>query len=147
MLSARCQKKLRTFTLIEHTADVGIVATGETFAEALSSVAEGMVSVLVEPEDTRCDEVLQVTVVSADREALVVDWLNELLYRFEAEAFLPQNFEVVVDEVGTTLRAVCRGERVDPERHNVLTCVKAATYHGLEVTDEGSWRIQVFLDV
>ena len=75
------------FELLEHTADVGIVATGDTLAEALSWAAKGMFSVIVNPDGVEEREVLEVSVVSTDTTALVVDWLNELLYRYEAEGF------------------------------------------------------------
>ena len=36
------------FKLLEHTADVGVVATGDTFAETLGWLARGMFSVIVD---------------------------------------------------------------------------------------------------
>ena len=135
------------FELLEHTADVGVVATGETLADALSSLAEGMFSViadldLIEP----CDS-FRVEVDSEDQEALAVDWLNELLYTYESNGLLPKHFDVSVDEGGGSLTAKCRGESVDPKRHRMRTAVKAATYHGLEVSHDAQWRIQIVLDV
>jgi SHS2 domain-containing protein len=88
-----------------------------------------------------------VSVSSSDTDALVVDWLNELLYRYEAEGFLPGDFHVSVDDGATSLTARCHGEPFDPERHGTLTAVKAATYHGLVVAHNHEWRIEVILDV
>jgi SHS2 domain-containing protein len=139
-----------TFELLEHTADVGIVAAGDTLGEALAWAAKGMFSVIADLDTVSPRESLEVSVKAADREALVVDWLNELLYRYEAEGFLPREFNVMVDDTGTSLRAECRGEPVDPQRHQILTSVKAATYHQLELAHPppaDQWRIQVILDV
>jgi SHS2 domain-containing protein len=135
------------FTLLEHTADVGIVATGATLGEALAWVAKGMFSVIADLDSVVPSETLGVSVASVDQSALVVDWLNELLYRYEAEGFLPREFNVTVDEEDASLQAQCLGERVDPERHCILTSVKAATYHGLELVHDSDWHIQVILDV
>lgn len=135
------------FSLLEHTADVGIIATGGTLAEALSWVAEGMFSVIAELDNVKPEKHLDVSISSTDQGALVVDWLNELLYIHEAQDFLPREFIVTADESGTSLQAQCLGERVDPGRHCILASVKAATYHGLEVLHNGQWRIQVILDV
>jgi SHS2 domain-containing protein len=135
------------FTLLEHTADVGIVATGASLAEALAWVARGMFSVIADLDSVAPREGLDVSVTSADPSALVVDWLNELLYRYEAEGFLPREFHVTVDETNASLQARCLGERVDPERHRILTSVKAATYHDLKLSHNGDYHIQVILDV
>ena len=135
------------YEIVEHTADVGLVATGETFAEALSWLATGMFSVIADLEGIDLTETRRAEVDSVDREALVVDWLNELLYRYEAEGFLPKAFRVTADGDATSLAAECQGEPVDENRHRLRTAVKAATYHGIQVRHEGEWRIQVVLDV
>ena len=135
------------FKLLEHTADVGVVATGDTFAEALGWLARGMLSIIVDLDGVEPREAAEVTVTSAGRDSLVVDWLNELLYRYEAEGFLPTDFDVAVSESQDSLVARCLGEAVDPERHGMLTGVKAATYHALEVSGIAEWRVQVVLDV
>ena len=133
--------------LLEHTADVGIIATGETQGEALAWAAKGMFSIIVSLEDVQPRDSSTIEVTSTDPETLAVDWLNELLYRYEVEDFLPSQFQVTVDESKTSLTATCFGETFDPDRHHLLTSVKAATYHRLEVVHNGEWRIQVILDV
>ena len=135
------------FEVVDHTADIGVTATGDTLAEALSWVARGMFSVIAELDTVEPRRSMEISVSSTDTDALVVDWLNELLYRHEAEGFLPQRFHVSVDEGDTSLVAQCVGEQVDPARHDLRAPVKAATYHGLDVSHDGEWRIHVLLDV
>ena len=135
------------FEILDHTADVGVAARGETLAEALSWLATGMFSVIADLERVGDGESLEVSVSSHDTGSLVVDWLNELLYQHEALGLLPKEFDVSVDADGKSLTARCAGETFDAERHRGLTAVKAATYHQLEVSHNGEWRIQVVLDV
>jgi SHS2 domain-containing protein len=135
------------FELLEHTADVGVIATGDTFGEALAWLARGMFSVIAEMDSVEPRDSLEVSIQSSDRQSLVVDWLNELLYRFDAEGFLPREIEVAVDEASHSLTARCLGDAADPERHVMLTDVKAATYYDLEIAHNGEWRIQAVLDV
>ncbi len=106
-----------------------------------------MFSLIAELDDVAPKEALDISLTSSDPSALIVDWLNELLYRYEAEGFLPKEFDVTVDKKGTGLQARCMGELLDPERHRILTSVKAATYHDLVASHNGEWRIQVILDV
>ena len=135
------------FEYLEHTADLGVVGRGDTLAEALSYLAKGMFTVLADLDSVEPRQAIQVSVTSGDLEALAVDWLNELLFMFEGEGFLPKEFHVTVAEGGTSLEARCVGEPADPERHRIRPAVKAATYHRLQVSHDGEWRIQVILDM
>ena len=135
------------FTILDHTADVGVRATGEDFATALSWTAKGLFSVITDLDLVEPRELFQVSVASSDREILVVDWLNELLYVYEAEGLLLSEFRVTVGREQSTLEAECHGEPVNLSRHRMRLSVKAATYHELEVVGNGEWRIQVVLDV
>lgn len=138
---------MSTYYLLDHTADVGIVATGETLGEALTEAARGLFSVMVEPATVEEREVQEVEVESPDLEALVVDWLNELIFFFEARGFVVKRCQVLECTEGR-IRARCYGEQGDPTRHHFLTSVKAATYHGLRVEQvDGGWRVQVILDI
>ena len=135
------------FELFDHTADLGVEGRGDSLGEALAWTATGMFSVIADLDAVKPREELRLSVAAVDRDALVVDWLNELLFRFETEGFLPRRFEVTVNEAGTALEARCMGEPADPDRHRAWSVVKAATYHALEVRHNTEWRIQVVLDV
>lgn len=81
---------------------------------------------------------------------LLVDWLSELLYRFDARSLLVAATRVTLEPhpEGHQLRALVEGEAFDPERHAINVLVKAVTYHGLEVrpADEG-WQATVIFDI
>ena len=135
------------FTLVDHTADVGVSAVGDSLGEALGWLAQGMFSLIVDPDTTSASQVLLVSVVSRDRGSLVVDWLNELIYQYEATGFLVKECRLTVSEEEDRLEAECHGEEMDPARHLILTVVKAATYHNLAVSHGEQWHITVILDV
>jgi len=137
---------MRSFDFLDHTADAGIRARGDTLAELLAACAEGMFAILVERGETREELAAEITLEADDAEELVHAWLRELLFRFSAEGFLPHRFEIEANE--TRLRALCHGERFDPSRHPGGTEIKAVTYHGFQVTQtpEG-WAAEVLFDV
>jgi SHS2 domain-containing protein len=88
-----------------------------------------------------------VSLESSDREALLVDWLNYLIYLTDLDGFLGRDFEVV-SLTSKHLEAKVRGEIFDASRHPEKTAVKAATFHNLEIVSEpDGWRATVVLDL
>ena len=144
--------KVGGYSLLEHTADVGISAYGDSLEDALSCLAAGMFSLLVDPNSVALGHAQVVSLASRDRETLAVDWLNELLYQYEATGFLMKECRIELNPgkagaASFTLEAHCRGERFDAGKHHILGVIKAATYHQLSVTQDSLWRINVILDV
>lgn len=85
----------------------------------------------------------ELEVSSADREALLVDWLNEILFVAETELWVPVDFEVL-EASSTHLRAAARGVPVS----DAPSSVKAATFHGLRLEErEGALQAEVIFDV
>jgi SHS2 domain-containing protein len=136
------------FTLFEHTADVGVRAWGTSEEAVFEEAAKGMFSLVCDPQTVGREETLSVSVEAptADHELLLVAWLNELLYLFEARRILFAEFRVV--EFGeSSLMAEVAGEALGPH-HAVCGGVKAATYHGLKLAQTGDgWEAEVILDV
>jgi SHS2 domain-containing protein len=89
----------------------------------------------------------EVSLTSVDREALLVDWLNHLLYLFDLDGFLGRDFQVE-SLTSEGLKARVTGENFDPARHPALTEVKAATFHQLSIVPvEDGWEATVVLDL
>lgn len=134
------------FEVIDHTADIGIAAYGSDLREAFSNAAYGMFSLIAEMEGVGRDTPRRIEIEAPDQEALLVAWLNELLYLFDVDRIIFSDFDI--DELGeTSLRATVHGEKVDVSRHHLRTGIKAATYHSLEIAKGDGVRIQVILDV
>jgi len=135
------------FEPFEVTADVGIMAYGDTLNELFANGARGMFSLMVEPGTARPAKVVSVEAHGADHPSLLVAWLNELLYRCEVEEWVPADVRVLEVE-GGRVHGELLGEPADPARHRFKTIVKAATYHLLECRGEGDrWHSRVVFDV
>jgi len=137
---------MRSFEVLDHTADVLVRARGETLADLLTVCAEAMLSVLVEEGEVRETMSADISVEADDADELVHAWLRELLFRFGAEGAVFARFDL--HEVGPTrLRATCHGEPFDPARHRG-TEIKAVTYHEFRVEQSGSgWVADVLFDI
>lgn len=137
---------MRRFKVIEHTADAGIVAYGRDMGEAFVNAAHGMFSLISEPVGPSNDFCREVELQASDREALLVDWLNELIFIFEVDHVLLGKFEITALTENRLRARVC-GERIDTARHQLKTEVKAATYHSLRIEERDGFTIQVILDM
>lgn len=140
------------YEFLDHTAEIGVRAWGKDLAEAFAEAARGMFAVMY-PADAVGDALArQVEVSAPDPEALLVEWLNALLYQATVDHAVFGRFDVTVEAPKNggewRLRATVRGEPVDPNRHPFGLEVKAATYHGVKVeASDGRAEVQVILDV
>ena len=136
----------KDFEILEHTADTGIIAYGKDLKQAFANAARGLFSLITELESV--NEVLEwdIEASAADRDSLLVTWLNELIYIFDTENILFKRFDITrLSQRHLVARA--HGEKVDRARHELKTGVKAATYHMLAVEQKDGWRLQVLFDI
>ena len=135
------------YETFEHTADLGLrirAADLDTlFAEAALALFSAIVDNVqaIEPRQK-----IEVRLTGDEREYLLFDWLNELLYRFDTEHMVFGKFEVHVTSEG--LQGNAWGEPTDPARHGLGHEVKAITYHGLKIeqTADG-WLAELIVDI
>ena len=134
------------YEFFDHTADIGIRAQGATLGELLEQLARGLVELIA--EDTRLEprQARPIQLTAPDAETLALRWLQELLFWFSTEGFLPAAYAI---EAGpTSLRGEVRGDTFDPARHIQGREVKAITRHLLSVEQrDGRWHGQVIVDI
>ena len=131
----------------EHEADVGLIIRGrdgpELFAEAGLALFDLVCELDAVQERTRYSVAGEADAI----EPLLVDWLNDLVYLFQARGVVCRRFEFP-SWSETAYEAHAFGEPVDPARHSTRDLVKAATYHGLSVrSQEDGLEARVILDV
>jgi SHS2 domain-containing protein len=139
------QTRVKKFQLIEHTADIGLTAYGQSLAEAYANAAYGMFSIIADLRSVRETESRRLEISEDDPETLLFEWLNRLIYLFDVETILFKRFEVS-EFNGNSLKATCYGEKYNPFRHRVKTGVKSATFHMLKVDPEKN-QVQVIFDI
>ncbi|SDJ33937.1 SHS2 domain-containing protein [Halovenus aranensis] len=131
-----------SFELRDHTADIAVAATGATLGDAFGAVADGMAAAMCEdvPDGGKRH---QISVTAESRDALLFDYLDELIYERDIRGVLPVDNEVTVDDgrVGGSYRGVGL-DAVDARD------LKAVTYSEMEITDRGDeWELYVVFDV
>jgi len=129
---------------IEHTADRALQVWGRDLPDLFAGAARGMFGLLGDVDDgAMATKWHDISLEALDRETLLVDWLNELLYLSETEGVLFFDFRVLwVND--TAMQARAGGVPGWP----TMAHIKAATFHDLVlVQDEAGWSTVVTFDV
>jgi SHS2 domain-containing protein len=136
-----------TYETFEHTADLGLRVRAASLDELFVDAARGLFSMIVpDLESVRAAESVDFKIAGEERDLLLFDWLNELLYTYETRHMLLCEFDVRVSDKG--LSATARGEPIDRDRHVLDHEVKAITYYGLKLEREGDgWIAEVIVDI
>ncbi len=135
------------FEILDHTADTGFRAWGDTLEMLFENSARAMMSIAAETAGVQARVERRLEVEGEDYESLLVNWLSEILYLFDSNAFAPREFRVEAI-TPTRLEARVTGEPRDPRRHPWALIVKAVTYYDLRVEQRsGRWESKVFLDI
>lgn len=136
------------FEVFEHTADVGIRVWGATWADLLTQAGRAMFSLIVDPNTILPLHRRVIEVTGADREELLMNWLKELLSRFDIDGELLSEFQIRSADA-THVAAEVAGEPLDRDRHDPDMEVKAVTWHQFCVrqTSNGAWEATVIFDI
>ena len=130
------------------TADVCFVAYGKTLDELFENAGLALFEVMINTKNIQPKIEKIIKVKGHDLLSLMFDWLNELIYYSDKDNIAFSSFNVKIDEKEFELEAVCKGEEIDRDKHEVRTSVKSATYHRMEIKKEGDvWKAQVILDI
>lgn len=131
-------------------ADVAFEAYGKNLEEAFSNAALAMFEVETETKKVEPKMKKEVKVESEDLQALLFDWLSELLFLRDVEKMFFSRFDVKIGKTGKKykLTAEVYGEKVDRKKHASKTEVKAVSYQLMQIVEKpGNCKVRVILDV
>jgi len=134
---------MTSFEEIEHTADRAFRVRGRDMAGLLENAARAMQAV-EEPRSAREPAVIkEIEVGGVDRESLLVNWLNEILYLEQTHQLVCERFHITELD-NHHLRALIETRKCDPSQ----THIKAVTFHNLQIREtSGGLEAEVVLDV
>ena len=109
-----------------------------------------MYSLITDIEGVKADKNISISVESNSLEGLLVSWLNELIFHFDAYNFIGKDITISAFSIqpSALMKAEIRGEEFDTERHERKLLLKAATYHRLKVEKAGDvWEADIIFDI
>lgn len=131
------------------TADVAFEARGSTLEELFVQCALATFEAMLDTKKVRGKIEKMIELENEDPEELLYDWLTEIISLKDSESLALGAFEVKLEKNRTNrLHAKVRGEKINPERHELRSDVKAVTYHLFKLRrDKGGWIATVVLDI
>lgn len=126
----------KRFEFLEHTADAYVAAYGRTLEEAFENAALATFEVMTDVKKVEPKVEDDVEVEGYDEYALLYNWLEKLLVKFDLTDNLYSRFKVFsIEETssGLKLKAKIWGEPLDLAKHPRKVGVKAVTYHLMEI--------------
>jgi SHS2 domain-containing protein len=147
-MSGKVDKFAGKFEFLEHTADVYVRAFGASMEEANGNAALSLFETMTNSSKIAQTQQETLEVEAEDQYALLYNWLEALLVKFETEGMLFSSFEIF-DWKETAesfkFKANVWGEKFDPKKHPQKVGVKAVTYHLMVVIREPQKVILEFI--
>jgi SHS2 domain-containing protein len=145
------QKFAGKFEFLEHTADVYVRAYGRMIEEAYENSALAMFEVMTDTDKVAPAREETLEVEAEDQYALLYNWLEALLVKFETEGMLYSKFQITdwkeTEEI-FKFKAKVWGEKFDPQKHPQKVGVKAVTYHRMMIiVEKDSVVLEFILDI
>ncbi len=133
--------------LVEEAFELGLrvraPSFGELAAEAGRAISQLMLAGEAGGAGDATGEWRRFEIHAADRAAVLVNWLNEIIFHAETEHWIPTEFNVE-SASDSALEISARGVTVE----EAPTLLKAATFHGLEIKEtDGTLLVEIILDI
>jgi SHS2 domain-containing protein len=139
------------YSLLPHTTDAYIEAVGATLEEAMQFAGLALIDTICNVNSVTPLATEHIEVSGDDEVALLHDWLECILLKFELERWVFSGFKIapiVKSEAAFHAVAEAFGEKYDGKKHGTKVEVKAATYHKMVVLrEEGSTILRFILDL
>jgi SHS2 domain-containing protein len=136
-----------SYEIIDHTADLGMVVKGADAKDLFTNAAYAMIDLMVEGDRGGREAKRQIAIEGEDYPDLMVRWLGEILYLFDAERQLVWDMEITA--IGPNrLESVLFLTSLEKGRHEIKREIKAVTYHQISVERKDSeWEARIIFDI
>ena len=135
------------YSLLNHTADLAVRIRGDDLPDLFENSGRSLIHLMLGRELPCEGSTLEIRLKAQDLGDLMVRWLSEILYLLEGEHLVVTAVKIKAVTPSLLLASV-RTVPFDPERHEILSEIKAVTYHQIEVTQKaGHWEARVVMDV
>ncbi len=136
----------KDYEIFDHTADIGIKISGNSISEILEKAVLATADLMsggieIEPLKKRIFSIEEENIETA-----LVSVLEETVYIFENELFLPSQCSIKINR--NRYDIILKGNISSPEEIKEGTEIKAVTYHQLEIKKvDNKYQATIIFDV
>jgi len=116
-----------SYRMIKRSSDLSVKVSGKTQEEVLTQSAFALFDLMTDLNKVEAQESLPLEVEGVDDE-LMANWMRELLYLFQGSGYILKEFEIR-ETKGPSVRAEVRGEKFDPDRHEIKCEISSVVAH------------------
>ncbi len=136
----------KRFKVIDFYGDVGLEVRGESMEELFENAAKGL-SMLITTSKIKPVIKIEISLTATDKETLLLKWLNELIFYFDAKGFVGSKVVFKKFDQNNLVASVC-GDYFDNNKHKAGLLIKAATYHNMLFdTNEKGLYAKIIFDI
>ena len=133
------------FKFLDHTADIKFQAYGKTLKEVYENSALALFNSIYDRKVKQTKKI-KFSVKGRDMENLMYNFLEEFVFLFDAEHFLPSKVKVKIDKTRKKIEAEVYGD--SSENYDIQMHIKAVTYNDMFIKKQrNKWVSQVVLDI
>lgn len=138
----------KNYRVTKHQSELAVRVVGNSQADLFANSALTLFDVMVtDVQKIDCKESIPLEVEGTDRDDLMVNWVRELLYLYQGSGYLLKEF--LIREVKDTLvKADVRGEKIDPDRHEIQQEIAAVASHKSRMQKTGNqWTAHLIFEI
>jgi SHS2 domain-containing protein len=140
-----------SYEFLEHTSDIGVRVKASSLESSFEESACALLYLIFGKNQLEnlklTSDTAIVTISGIDRESLLINFLNEILYLIDADNIYPTNIRVQIKSENN-LTLLFNKNYFDLENYPINLYVKAVTYHQLKIlTENKDIIIEFFVDI
>lgn len=137
----------KKYRITTHHTELAVRITGSSQADLFANSAFALFDVMTDVAAIDVKESIPLEVEGSDRDDLMVNWMRELLYLYQSNGYILKEFKIsqVKD---TIVKAEVRGEKIDPDRHEIKQEIASVAAHKSRMEKTGNqWIAQVIFEL
>ena len=134
----------------DHTADILVIAYGQSLPEVFKNAALGVLNIMYDISRVSPISKVDVEVNGDDLEQLLFNWIDEVIYWFDGRKMAIGDITISeLNENKPKIKATLLGEHYDLGKHGFRgTIVKAMTYNMMSIERiNGEFKVQFVVDI
>ncbi|HEX9454383.1 MAG TPA: archease [Candidatus Binatia bacterium] len=137
----------KKYRITTHQSELAVRITGNSQADLFTNSAFALFDVMTDIANVETKESIPLEVEGSDRDDLMVNWMRELLYLYQASGYLLKEFKIV-EVKDTMVKAEVSGEKIDPDRHEIKQEITTVAFHKSRMEKTGNqWIAQLIFEL